>query len=103
MAKGIRTEEDYAGWLGRLDVDVEDTVDKETFQKYLAEELGIDLPQQVDALWSAQQHETTFEEHGIHTVTVTYPWGRELRYGVQGMAGLWRWESVQKIRAEEEW
>lgn len=103
MPKGIRTQEDYEEWLGRLDIPIEATADIETFQDYLRDELGISLPQQVSVLWESQVRESSYEEHGIHAVVVEYPWGKQLRYGIQGMAGLWGWSTVQAIRAEEEW
>lgn len=103
MPKGIRTPEDYEEWLGRLDIPIENTTDIETFQDYLRDELGITGAAQVASLWEAQGKETSYEEHGIHAVRIEYSWGVEVRYGIQGMPGLWGWESVQKIRAGEEW
>jgi hypothetical protein len=96
-------EQEYEEWLGRLDVPVEKTADIETFQEYLREELGITGDAQIDALWSAVATTDVLAEHGIRGVTVRYPWGTERRYGVQGMPGLWSWESVMRIRSEEGW
>jgi len=42
-------------------------------------------------------------EHGIHGVTIHYPWGVEVRYGIQGLPGLWGLDKVREIMEEEEW
>jgi hypothetical protein len=100
---GRSKEEEYEEWLGRLDIPIEsqDTIDH--LRDYLKDELGITGDSQVEALWGAVQHETDFGEHGIKQVRVEYPWGVEVRYGIQGMSGLWGWATVQEIREGEEW
>jgi len=95
-------DERYAEWLERMDIPIEATKDIETFKNWLREEAGITEELQVSALWDATEKEYNLEEHGIRAITITYPWGRELRYGVQGLPGLWGWESVQEIMREEE-
>lgn len=97
------TDEEYEDTLARLDIGIENQVDKDTFLKYLKDELGITNPAFADSLWTASGTVADWAEHGIHGVTITYPWGREVRYGVQGMSGLWGWASIQVIRAGEEW
>ena len=94
-------EERYQEWLERMEIPLEDLDSIETMKSYLKEELDMTNPNQIEALWSAVDKKDTLAEHGIHPVTITYPWGREVRYGVQGLAGLWGWESVQEIMAEE--
>jgi hypothetical protein len=97
------TEESYEDTLARLDIGVENQADKDTFLKYLKEELGIKNTDFADSLWTASGVTTTRAEHGIHGVTIKYDRGVEVRYGIQGMPGLWGWASVQAIAAGEEW
>jgi len=97
------SDEKYQEWLDRLEIPVENQVDIETLKDYLKDEFGITGDLQVEALWSATEVSADMMEHGIHAVTITYPWGKELRYGVQGMSGLWGFARVQEIRAGEEW
>jgi len=98
-----KTSEEYEDTLARLDIPVDAQIDKDTFLKYLADELGIKNMDFADSLWEASDTVSDWAEHGIRGVTITYPWGREVRYGVQGMPGLWSWESVKAIEAGEEW
>lgn len=105
---GETPEEEIAEWLGRLEEE-ESLPDEITeFKRVLTDELMSVTGEphteaQIEALWNAKGVEVSFEEHGIRAVTVRYPWGAELRYGIQGVAGLWGWESVQAIRSAEEW
>jgi len=96
-------EQDYEEWLGRLDIPLEEETDIETFKRYLADEIGIIGDAQIEALWSAVGRETSYAEHGIRAIRIEYPWGVEVRYGVQGLPGLWGWESIQTMREEEAW
>jgi len=95
-------EERYQEWLDRMEIPVESTADLETLKDYLRDEFEITNPLQVEALWSAIGTSDTLADFGIHAVTVRYPWGAELRYGVQGLPGLWGWAAVQEIMSEEE-
>jgi hypothetical protein len=97
-----KTAEEYGETLVRLDIPVQNTVDIETFKKYLAEELGITNLDFQEALWGEVDTKDKYTEMGIHGVTITYPWGKEVRYGVQGMPGLWGWDTVQIIMEAEE-
>lgn len=99
----IGSDERYQEWLDRLEIPVEDLTNIEDLKDYLKDEFGITGDAQVAALWSATGISADLAIHGIHAVTVTYPWGKELRYGVQGLAGLWGWEAIQEIREGEEW
>jgi len=90
-------------WLERMDIPIEETTEITRFQEYLKAEFGIVEPSRVEALWGATRTATTLAEAGIRQVTIQYPWGRETRYGVAGMPGLWGWESVRTIMAEEGW
>ena len=98
-----KTSEEYGDTLVRLDVPIEEQISKETFIKYLAEELGITNADFQDSLWEETDTLSRMAEYGIHGVTITYPWGVEVRYGVQGMPGLWSLESVREIMEGEEW
>lgn len=102
MAKDETTDEEIEEWLGRLDIPIEKQTSKEVFREYLKDELGIIGDKQVDALWSGVEIQTDLAEHGIKGVTVPFPWGAERRYGIQGLPGLWGWESVKTIMEEEE-
>lgn len=99
----ISSDERYQEWLSRLEVPVEATTDIETLKDYLKDELGITGDAQVAALWDATGTKDMLAEFGISPVTVDYVTRgfKELRYAVQGMPGLWGWESVQTIIAAE--
>ena len=103
MATGIDKTEQYEEWLGRLDIPIEAQRDIETLRGYLKDELGIIGDAQVDALWGVTGVTESYAERGIKQVRIDYPWGVAVRYGVQGMPGLWGWARVQEIRAAEEW
>lgn len=100
---GETPEEEIADWLGRLEEEESLPEEITTFRDTLKGDLYEYTDAQVDALWEAKKSETSYEEHGIRAVPVRYSWGTELRYGIQGMAGLWSWESVQSIREAEGW
>jgi hypothetical protein len=97
------SEERYQEWLERMEIPLEQQTDIETMKEYLRDEFGITGIEQVEALWSATGMKMSLGEHGIRAITITYPWGVELRYGIQGMPGLWGWASVQQIMLGEEW
>jgi hypothetical protein len=95
-------DERYQEWLERLEIPLEDLADIESMKTYLKDEFGIDGERQIEALWDTARLSVNYSDMGINTVIVTYPWGRELRYGVQGIPGLWGWESIQEIVSAEE-
>jgi len=97
------TDERYQEWLERMEVPIVAQTSIEAFQDYLRNEFGITGDAQISALWSTIGTKDTYMEHGIHAVIIDYPWGREVRYGIQGMPGLWGWESLQEIIENEEW
>lgn len=97
------SEERYQEWLERMEIPLEQQTDIETMKEYLRDEFGITGDLQVEALWGATGHKESYTEHGIRAVMVEYPWGTELRYGIQGMAGLWGWSAVQEIMSGEGW
>lgn len=99
----VTPDEKVADWLQRMDIPIEAQVTIEAFKQYLKDEFSWYTDAQTEVLIEAFKAETSVEEHGIRAVTVTYRWGIELRYGVQGMPGLWGWESVQEIREGEGW
>jgi hypothetical protein len=102
-ASSKHTEEEYEEWLGRMDISIEGQSDIELFQQELQDQISNFTVNMVSSLWEAQQRETRYEEHGINAVTVRYSWGSEVRYGIQGMSGLWGFEAIQQIRQSEEW
>lgn len=97
------SEEEIAEWLGRLEEEESLPEEITEFRDTLSSELYGYNDNQVDALWSAKQDETSYEEHGIRAVIVRYPWGSQVRYGIQGMSGLWGFESAQAVREGEGW
>jgi len=102
LVAAIDKQEEYEEWLGRLDIPIEAQADKETLRTYLRDELGITYDAQVDALWEATGIHADLEAMGIRGVTIEYPWGTERRYGIQGLPGLWGWETVREIMEAEE-
>jgi len=86
-----------------MDIPIEETTEITRFQDYLREQFGITEPTRVEALWGATETESTLAEAGIRAVRIEYPWGWQVRFGVQGMPGLWGWESIRTIMIEEEW
>lgn len=97
------TDEEIEEWLGRIEEAELLPEDKEIFRQTLESELYGYNDAQIEALWISKQNQADYSEHGIRALIVRYPWGSEIRYGIQGISGLWGWESVQSIREEEEW
>ena len=96
------SEERYLEWLERLEIPIEDTVSIEAFQNYLKEVLGITLTDaQRDALWEATGYEyEILAPLGVRAIYITYPWGKQLRFVIAKMPGLWGWSSVQRFLEE---
>jgi len=94
-------EERYAEWLERWEITVGDITSIEQLQSMLEAELGFSNQAMITALWNAKQQSLTLSDIGIRAVPVKYPWGVELRYGVQGLPGLWGYESIRQIMREE--
>jgi hypothetical protein len=104
------TDEEYEEWLGRLEEEEPLPDDYDSFVRMLRGELqmadGSRLDYndtQIDKLWELKGNKADYEEHGISSVVVHYAWGNELRFGVQGLQGLFGWQRVQEIRSEEGW
>jgi hypothetical protein len=94
-------EERYQEWLERMEIPIENQTNIEALKEYLAGQLIEPSDAQVQALWSATGIKDTLADFGIHAVIVHFTTGNQLRYGIQGLAGLWGWEAVQTIMAEE--
>jgi hypothetical protein len=94
---------DFEDWLRSTEIPIEDTTDIETYRTYLEEELGIHGGSLDVATEVFRRDITQLSEHGIRGIQIEYPWGRDVRYGVQGLRGLFGWESIQRIREAEEW
>ena len=104
------TQEEYEEWLGRLEEEEPLPDDYETFQRMLRGELSMAdgskldyTDAQIEKLWEMKGIEADYTEHGIRGINITYPWGVERRYGIQGIGGLFGWERVQSFRREEGW
>ena len=96
------SEERYIEWLERLEIPIEDSATITALQEYL-ESLMVPTPEQIAALWGAAEFKyDVLAAEGIRPLYITYPWGKELRFGVAGRPGLWGYESVQGFLAEEE-
>jgi len=97
-------EERYEEWLGRLDIPIEEAETIEDLRTMLKEILGwIPNEKQLQALWDARGITFSLGDAGIRGITVEYPWGKERRYGVQGISGLWGWERVREIMTAKGW
>jgi hypothetical protein len=102
------TEEEIEEWLGRLEEEGALPSDYETFQRILKGELQMPdgstvnyNESQIEALWDAKGVDLTLADIYIHGLNIKYPWGTERRYGIQGMPGLWGWNSVMQIMEAE--
>jgi len=95
------TQEEYEEWLGRVEEKEELSDQWDLFQSTLRSELYDYNDAQIEKLWELKGVKQDYAEHGIYGINIEYPWGTERRYGVQGMPGLWGWERVQEIMAEE--
>lgn len=96
-------EDKCIDWLARLDIPIEETTTRERLTKYLQEQFPTYSDAQLEALAEASGTESALEAAGIKQVRIYYPWGVELRYGIQGMPGLWGWETAKTVLEEEEW
>ena len=104
-------EEDLLEWLERLEVPVEDTATISRFQRYLEDQIEV-TDRRLEALWDSI--ETKYGElmpMGATLVTVEYPWGSEIRFGLTRGAwlepekwrpGLWGWEQMKELTGWEE-
>lgn len=103
MKEGKTPEEDILGLLDRLTEDYTKAGSLEEVRNMLKEELGYDRPTLAEAIWSGVGTKVSMSEMGIRGVWVHYkpPRDYEHRYGIQGMPGLWSWQSVQEIMAGE--
>ena len=95
------SEERYIEWLERLEIPIEESATIEALQVYLEQEM-VPSPEQIAALFSATEFKyEVLAAEGIRPVYITYPWGKELRFGVKGHPGLWGYESVLGFLAED--
>ena len=105
MAEDKTPQEEIEIFLARLEEEEQAPPYIEDFKIWLGQQIGVATPAQEEALWEAKKSQISEEEHGIRPVIVTYisRGTRELRYAVQGLAGLWGFESIQEIREAEGW
>ena len=94
---------EFEEWLRAVEIPVEDTATLGLYLTYLEEELGLKGGSVDIAAEIYTRDITQLAERGIRGIIIEYPWGTQVRYGIQGMPGLWGWESVQRIREAEEW
>ena len=94
---------EFEEWLRAVEIPVEDTATRRLYLTYLEEEIGIKGGSLDIAAGVYERDLIRLAEHGIRGIIIEYPWGRQIRYGIQGMPGLWGWASVQRIREAEEW
>ena len=94
---------EFEEWLRAVEIPVEDTATRERYLTYLEEELGLRGGSLDIARYTYERDVVSLPEHGIRAIPIKYPWGKTVRYGIQGMPGLWGWASVQRIREAEEW
>lgn len=97
-------DEELEEILGRLDIPLEAQEDQETLRDYLRETLNPTSDKQIAAfdhiverVWEGIGRTANMELIGIRRITIEYPWGIEVRYGVQGLPGLWGWARVRQI------
>lgn len=97
------TDEEIEEWLGRLEETELLPSEYNLFQSTLKGELYGFSDRQIEVLWAAKGVEADYAEHGIRSLIVRYPWGSEIRYGIQGMSGLWGFKTIQELRSGEDW
>jgi hypothetical protein len=97
------TQEEYEEWLGRLEEEEPLPDQWDLFQATLKGELYGFNDTQIEKLWELKGVEADYAEHGIRSLIVKYPWGSEIRYGIQGMSGLWGFDTIQELRSGEDW
>ena len=92
----VTEPEDVADALARLDIDIEDTATIDDFQAALEDTLGYTPRDTQMDLFTKAQFEVLpeLEFQGIRSVTIEYPWGKQIRYAWEGHAVLWGWETI---------
>lgn len=98
-------EERYQEWLERLEIPIEETATVARLTDYLFDTLGYsDL--QIDAIVDAVDfRDIELADVGIHPFTIEFPWGKQIRYGIEGLPGAWGFTRMREIyerRKEEE-
>ena len=98
-------------FLSQLDMPPEGWRDKEQLREALREALKYEPSDlQVESLWEVweTQRKTKWDDiyleaHGVKRVPVHYSWGRQTRYAIQGLRGLFGKDFVERLREEEGW
>ena len=105
---------DFEEWLARQEIDLEDTLDIDRYQKAMMEEYGFSTPlgeyepsaaqEAVIAKVWAEKYEQLMP-YNIRPVTYTYETGpregqRETRWVISGRPGLWGYEGMRTIYEE---
>ena len=89
--------EKYLDWLERCDIPVEETTTIKDFQTYLKDELGITGEAQISGLWEATGTKWSLADVGVRAMPITYPWGHETRYVIEGYKGLFGFPRMKEI------
>jgi len=90
-------------WLKRMEEEALAPLEREAFSKWLFDQIGDYSTAQEEGLWAAKGAEEVLGAHNIVVVDITYPWGRETRYVIQGIPGLWGYESMKQVEEAEGW
>ncbi len=90
-------EEKYMEWLERLEISVEDTSTLTKLTDYLVTELGYS-DSQVDAIVGAVDfRDVDLADVGIHPFTIEFEWGKQIRYGIEGLPGAWGYSKMREV------
>jgi len=110
-ARGVpASQEEYEEWLGRLEEEEPLPDEYDNFvrtlrgQLQMADGSRLDYNDaQIEKLWEMKQVEADYAAHGIKGIGIREAWGKGMRYGIQGLQGLFGWQRVQEVRSEEGW
>jgi len=105
----LMEDEELEEILGRLDIPIEAEESVEALTEYLATIFDQRTPAQIDAfphiverIWEGLDRTQDMAEQGIRRIQIEYPWGKELRYAIQGLPGLWGYQKMREILAAGE-
>jgi len=98
---------DFEEWLRRQEIEIEETLTVEAYEKAVSEVMDIEFTPEQEAvvahIWD-EKYERLLP-YGIRTVTYTYATGPragqvETRWVVKGYPGLWGYEGMRGIYEE---
>ena len=95
---------DFDDWLARQEVDIEDTLDIDSYQDWFAEQIGYTLTPKQQARVGKVYGEKYDElmPYGIRPITYTYGTGpregqEETRWVIWNIPGLWSYARMREI------